>query len=151
LTRVSKSRRAPPCPGGARWQRRDPGPDGPDRLDELLDRFVERGYAAEGAEIEGGDPGGHEEPGHGHHAELNVREFEHRGHRVRIASHYDVTIDGEPWARPIQVLSNGSVISHDLPQYVVPSAVDLVRAVIDQSYEAPEEIQAVVRAAREKE
>jgi hypothetical protein len=128
----------------------DSRPDGADRLDELLDRFVEGGYVPEGAEIED-DDGGHQEPGHGHGAEPSVREFDHRGHHVRIVTHYDVTIDGEPWTRPMEVLADGSVVSHDLPQYVVPSAVDLLRSVIDQTYEAPEEIRAVVRAAQEEE
>jgi hypothetical protein len=126
----------------------DPRSDGPDRLDELLDRFVEGGYSPEGAEIHD-DTGGHE--GHGHGAEPSVREFEHRGHRVRIVTHYEVTIDGEAWTRPMQVHADGSVTSHDLPQYVLPSAVDLVRAVIDQGYEAPAEIRAAVRAAQREE
>jgi hypothetical protein len=56
----------------------DPRSDAYDRLDELLDRFVEGGYSPEGAEIDD-DGGGHERPGHGHGAEPSVREFEHRG------------------------------------------------------------------------
>lgn len=131
----------------------DPRPDDPDRLDELLSRFVESDYAPDGAEIEG-EPAAHggaaQGPGGEHGGGATVREFEHRGHAVRIATQYEVTIDGEPWTGPIQVLPNGSVVSHALPQYVVPSAVDLVRAVIDQTYEAPEEIRAVLRAAREE-
>jgi hypothetical protein len=46
------------------------------------------------------------------------------------------------------VLDDGNVVYHGLPQYLVPSAVDMVRAVIDSSYEAPEEIRAGVRAAQ---
>jgi len=124
----------------------------PDRLDELLGRFVDGGYSAEGAAVEGidlgdaGHGGHHEHGGHGGHGEPSVREVRYRGHEIRIATHYEVTIDGETWTGPIQVMPDGSVVSHHLPQYVVPSALDLVRAVIDQSYEAPEEIQAVFRA-----
>ena len=51
----------------------------------------------------------------------------------------------------MQVHPDGNVTSHDLPQYVLPSAVDLVPAVIDQGYEAPEEIRAAVRAAQQEE
>jgi hypothetical protein len=128
----------------------DPRPAGPDLLDELRDRFVEGDYAPDGAEIEDHHAGGEEDHDHGHHGGAeSVREFEHRGHQVRIVTHYEVTIDGEPWTRPVHVLPDGSVISHSLPQYVVPSAVDLVRAVIDQTYEAPEEIRAILAAARE--
>ena len=45
-----------------------------------------------------------------------------------------------PWDQHIEVLDDGNVVYHGLPQYLVPSAVDMVRAVIDSSYEAPEEI-----------
>jgi hypothetical protein len=122
------------------------GAKAPDRLDELLGRFVDGGYSAEGATVEGIDPGDAGHHGHGGHGEPSVREVQYRGHEIRIATHYEVTIDGEAWTGPIQVMLDGSVVSHHLPQYVVPSALDLVRAVIDQSYEAPEEIQAVFKA-----
>jgi hypothetical protein len=79
-----------------------------------------------------------------------VREFEHRRHAVRIVTHYEVTIDGEPWEQPMEVHNDGTVTYHGLPQYVVPSAVDLVRAVIDNSYEVPDEIRDTVRAAQEE-
>jgi hypothetical protein len=124
--------------------------EGSDRLDALLERFVGSGYAPEGAEIEQGDHGGHGSH-HGHGGEPSVREIDYRGHRIRVVTRYEVTIDGEPWERPLEVMPDGNVVSHDLPQYVVPSALDLIRAVVDQSYEAPEEIRAVVRAAKREE
>jgi hypothetical protein len=119
----------------------------PDVLEQLLRKFAESGYAAAGVDPEDEHPGGHH--GHGEHG--SVREFEHRGHTGRIVTHYQVTIDGEPWTGQFEVLPDGSVVCHDLPQYVVPSAVDLVRAIIDQGYEAPEEVQAVLDAARESD
>jgi hypothetical protein len=118
--------------------------DGSARLDELLRRFVDNGCAPTGAQIEG------DGPSHGHEAQVSVREFVYRGHRVRIATHYEVTIDGQPWRQTIHVQNDGNVMYHGLPQYVVPSAVDLIRGVIDHSYEAPKEIRAAVRAAREE-
>lgn len=132
-------------------------PDGPDRLDEIAERFAAAGYAPEGAELpaEGGDAahGGHDHDHvHGHdHGGASLREFEYRGHTVQITTRYEVTIDGEPWTQPIQVRPNGTVICHALPAYVVPSANDLVQAVIDQSFEAPEEIRAMVEEARREE
>lgn len=120
-----------------------------DRLEELIEQFTESGYAAAGAEVDDGDGGHHH--GHGHGPEPSVREFEYRGHTVRIVTHYEVSVDGEPWTRPMQVRPDGTVISHDLPQYVVPSATDLVRAVIDQGYEAPEEIRSMVEATKAEE
>jgi hypothetical protein len=136
------------------------GPDDRDRLDELAERFAAADYAPEGAEVH--DHGGHDEHGehghphggddHGHeHGGPTVREFEYRGHTVRIVTHYEVTIDGEPWTQSIQVRPDGTVVSHDLPAYLVPSAADLLRAVIDQSYEAPEEIREMVEETRREE
>lgn len=125
----------------------------PDHLDELRDRFVARSYAPYGIELGDHDGDGHDahDHGHPHEAGPSVREFEYRGHSVRIVTTYEVTIDGEPWTGPMQVLPDGNVVSHYLPQYLVPSAVDLVCAVIDQTYEAPEEVRAALDAARGEE
>lgn len=137
----------------------DPRAGGVERLDQLLHSFISGGYRAEGVEQADGEPGhdGHDDHdghgghgGHGDHGGSSVRVFEHRGHRVEIVTRYEVTIDGERWEQPMEVLEDGSVVYHGLPQYLVPSAVDMVRAVIDYSYEAPEEIRAAVRAAREE-
>jgi len=125
----------------------DPHPASVARLDELIRRFADGGYAPAGADIEDDRPGGH---GHAHGSEGSVRTFTHRGHAVSIVTRYDVVIDGEPWKQHIQVHNDGSVSYHGLPQYVVPSAVDLVRGVIDHSYEAPEAIRALIRAAQEE-
>jgi hypothetical protein len=132
-----------------------PEAEGTERLDELLGQFVDSDYAPAGAEISDGDGGHHGHGGgHGHHgggSEPSVREIEYRGHMIRVVTHYEVTIDGKPWERPLQVMPDGNVLSHDLPQYVVPSALDLVRAVIDQSYEAPAEVRAAIEAAQAEE
>lgn len=120
-----------------------------DRLDELLGRFVDSGYAPQGAELEGVDAGAVASGHHHGDGEAGVREVRYRGHEIKVATRYEVTIDGEPWPGSMQVMANGSVVSHDLPQYVVPSALDLVRAVIDQSYEAPEEIRSAIEAGHD--
>jgi hypothetical protein len=122
----------------------DPCPASVVGLDELIRRFAEGGCAPTGADIED-DP----HDGHAHATDGSVREFTHRGHAVSVVTRYDVTIDGERWDQQIQVQNDGNVTYHGLPQYVVPSAVDLVRGVIDHSYEAPEEIRSAIRAAQE--
>jgi hypothetical protein len=131
----------------------DPRPaGGVDQLDELIRTFVARGYPAGG--VAGGDDAGaeqHEGHGDGHgdgHGAPSVRTFEYRGHQVRIVTRYEVTIDGEPWDQPMHVRQDGNVAYHGLPQYLVPSAVELIRAVIDYGLEAPDEVRAAVRAAR---
>ncbi len=83
------------------------------------------------------DPSVH---GHGgHHGEggpaagglTSVRTAYHKGHEVRIETTYNVTIDGRKLDTGIEVLDNGTVHYHGLPQYAVPSAVDLVKRIID--------------------
>jgi hypothetical protein len=125
----------------------DPRPASVAGLDDLIRRFAGAGFAPSGADIEDDRPGG---DGHEHGREGSVREFTHRGHAVSVVTRYEVTIDGEPWEQQIHVQHDGSVSYHGLPQYVVPSAVDLVRGVIDHSYEAPEEIRAAIRSAQEE-
>src|SRR5262245_54576696 len=132
--------------------------DGAERLDRLIRSFASADYVADGLDVQDGhegrldhDHGGHGGPGgHGGHEGASVRAFEHRGHRVEIVTRYEVTVDGERWDQHIEVLDDGNVVYHGLPQYLVPSAVDMVRAVIDFSYEAPEDIRDGVRAAREQ-
>jgi hypothetical protein len=123
-----------------------------EELRALLQGFVASGYAPSGAEVEGDEPGanGHGH-GHGHGTDGSTRRFEYRGHEVEIVTHYAVTIDGEPWDGQLLVRNDGTVIYHGLPQYAVPSAVDLIRGVIDTGYEAPEEVRNAIRAAREEE
>lgn len=119
-------------------------------LDALIRDFAESGYAPEGAEVgdDSAPPHGttHEPAGEG-----SVRRFEYRGHAVEIVTRYEVMIDGDPWEGQIAVRLDGTVTYHGLPQYAVPSAVDLLRGVIDTAYEAPEEVRDAIRAAREEE
>jgi hypothetical protein len=69
--------------------------------------------------------------GGGHGASVTVRTATHRGHEIRIETTYRITIDGEEFAGPLEVLDNGAVHYHGLPQYAVPSAVELMKRVID--------------------
>lgn len=116
----------------------------PKGLDDLV-----RAFGANAVPVSG-VPASHDHGPHGHgHDAPSVRAFEYRGHQVRIVTRYEVTIDGEPWNPPLQVHQDGSVTYHGLPQYVSPSAVEVVEAVIDQSVDVPEEVRAAVRAVRE--
>jgi hypothetical protein len=77
------------------------------------------GEGLRGVEVQPHDHG----PGNG--TSTSVREFEHRGHRVRIETTYRITIDGAP------------LLGHVFPQYAPNSAVDVVKAVIDTLWEKP--------------
>jgi len=72
---------------------------------------------------------------HGEHSEhgvtRTVRTAVHRGKKIRIETTYRVTIDGEPLDGMLEVLDNGLVHYHGLPQYALPSALDMVRRVVD--------------------
>jgi hypothetical protein len=127
----------------------EPSPDPVPELDALIEDFAASGYAPGGAELDDDHPSPHGHD-HGHGTHGNVRRFEYRGHQVEIETHYAVTIDGEPWRGEMSVRLDGTVTYHGLPQYAVPSAVDLVRGVIDTAYEAPEDVRDAIRAAREE-
>lgn len=125
-------------------------------LDKLAADFAARGYEADGAELENDGPAatpghGHDQPAATHGHSEGVRRFTHRGHDVEIVTRYEVTIDCELWEQHVEVLDDGSVTYHGLPQYAVPSAVDLIRKLIDYQEDAPEDLRAAFRAAREEE
>jgi hypothetical protein len=126
-----------------------------EELDKLAADFAARGYEADGAELPGEEPAhghehGHEHPAPAHGHGDGVRRFTYRGHDVEIVTRYQVTIDGEPWDQHLEVLPDGSVTYHGLPQYAVPSAVDLLRTVIDYGFEVPEDLREAFRAAQEE-
>jgi hypothetical protein len=144
-----------PLGGRARIQPPHSLEDTMEDLDKLAADFAARGYEPDGAELEtDGPPAAH---GQGHHHPVpthqhggGVRRFAHRGHDVEIVTRYEVTIDGDPWDQHVEVLQDGSVTYHGLPQYALPSAVDLIRKVIDDEEDTPEDLRAAARAAREE-
>jgi len=122
-------------------------------LDKLVADFAARRYESDGAELESEQPtathtNAHDQAAATHGHGEGVRRFTHRGHEVEIVTRYGVTIDGEPWHQHVEVLDDGSVTYHGLPQYAIPSAVDLIRKVIDYEEDAPEDLRAAFRAAR---
>ncbi len=100
------------------------------RLEELLEPF-RRGVC----DLAGGvpaDPAGH------HGGSVSVRTAAHEGHAIRIESSYRVFIDGEEFPDPIHVSDDGRVHYHGLPQYSLPSAVELLKVIVERlSTEAP--------------
>jgi hypothetical protein len=67
-------------------------------------------------------------PKHGH----PVRVFKHAGHTVEIETIYHVTVDGKEVHVPLSVDNNGRMSCHAIPNYSTLSAIDMVKAVIDQ-------------------
>jgi hypothetical protein len=60
-----------------------------------------------------------------------VRTARYRGREIRIETTYRVTIDGEPLPGMLEVLDDGSVHYHGLPQYALPSAMQMLERVVD--------------------
>jgi hypothetical protein len=69
------------------------------------------------------------------HEHVSVRRFEHDGHSIEIHTQYRILIDGQEFPDPIHVAGDGSVSYHGLPQYSAPSAVDLVRLIVERLVE----------------
>ena len=70
-------------------------------------------------------------------ADSSVRRFIHDGHAIEIETHYRVTIDGVEFPDHIHGADNGTVHYLGLPQYSTPSAIDLVRRIVDRLSEPP--------------
>lgn len=71
--------------------------------------------------------GGNHEPG----VTRTVRTSTYRGRELRVETTYRVTIDGQPLAGHLEVLDDGMVHYHGLPQYAVASAVEMLQRVVD--------------------
>lgn len=60
-----------------------------------------------------------------------VRTTMHDGHRIVVTTRYEITVDGLPIGAHLGVDPNGQVHCHALPAYQFLSALDAVRALID--------------------
>ena len=72
----------------------------------------------------------HGSPGHDHGP--SVREDHHKGHHIVIKTTYEVTVDGKKFTAPLGVSNAGMVQYHGIPNVSFPSAVDLIKCIIDQ-------------------
>jgi hypothetical protein len=74
-----------------------------------------------------------EQPGHVHHGGPieTVRRDRYRDHEITIRTTYLIEVDGHPLGGHLSVGRSGDVQVHALPNYTFPSAVDMVRELID--------------------
>ncbi|MEV0177442.1 hypothetical protein AB0I00_40885 [Streptomyces sp. NPDC050803] len=68
---------------------------------------------------------------HHHGPARTVRTDLYEGHRIVVTTTYEVTVDGRPVPAHVGVDNNGQVHCHALPAYQFASALDTVRALID--------------------
>jgi hypothetical protein len=62
----------------------------------------------------------------------SVRTFTYKGHEISITTMYQIKIDRRVVHLPLLVSQDGHVQSHAIPNYSQASAVDIVKAIIDQ-------------------
>ncbi|GAB7188354.1 hypothetical protein ATKI12_8185 [Kitasatospora sp. Ki12] len=72
---------------------------------------------------------GHMDTGHPGRS-TSVRTAEYEGHRIRIVTTYDITVDDRPLPAGLDVDDDGVLTCHGLPAYQFFSAVDTVKALI---------------------
>lgn len=74
-------------------------------------------------------------PSHGHGAHMDrletVRKDEYRGHQIVIRTSYEIEVDGRPLMGHLGVTNDGRVHYHAIPNLSFPSAVAMVRKLID--------------------
>lgn len=68
---------------------------------------------------------------HGHGPIQTVRKDTYRGHQIVVRTTYEIDVDGELLTDHLSVRNNGTVHTHDLPNYSFGSALELVRQMID--------------------
>ncbi len=69
-------------------------------------------------------------PAHGG-AAGDVRTACYEGHEIVVRTHYEITVDGEPFDVHLSVGNNGRVHYHGLPTRDFTSVIDLVTTAID--------------------
>jgi hypothetical protein len=68
---------------------------------------------------------------HQHMASESVREADYKNHHITIRTTYAIDVDGVPVTGHIGVTNDGRVHYHAIPNAAFPSAVDLVKQLID--------------------
>ena len=99
-------------------------------LTELLQPLLSNADIAGGippSELDHGAPG----------ESRSVRSAEYAGRMIRVETTYRIYFDDQLFPDPIHVNDDGSVHYHGLPQYSVPSAVELCKLIVDHLSEGP--------------
>ncbi len=65
------------------------------------------------------------------HMAESVREADYKGHHIVIRTSYNITVDGVPITGHMGVTDDGRVHYHPVPNASFPSAIDMVKRIID--------------------
>jgi len=60
-----------------------------------------------------------------------VREADYRGHHIVVRTTYSIEVDGRPVEGHLGVTDDGTVHYHPVPNLAFPSALDMVKRLID--------------------
>jgi hypothetical protein len=66
-----------------------------------------------------------------HHGTTTVRELTYGTHTIRVVTSYDIEVDGHPVTGHVLVTNEGAVHYHAIPNQEFPSALDMVKRMID--------------------
>ena len=68
---------------------------------------------------------------HQHRVSDSVREADYQGHHIVVRTRYEIEVDGRAVTGHMGVTNDGHVHYHPVPNMSFPSAVDLVKQLID--------------------
>jgi hypothetical protein len=68
---------------------------------------------------------------HHHGSNTTVREMTYGAHTIRVVTSYDIEVDGHPVTGHLLVTNEGAVHYHAIPNQEFPSALDMVKRMID--------------------
>jgi hypothetical protein len=72
---------------------------------------------------------------HHHHEDggsiESLREDEYKGHQISIRTTYRIQVDGKTLWAPLGLDNGGQLHCHSLPNYQSPSAIEMVKRLID--------------------
>ena len=68
----------------------------------------------------------------------SVRETTYEGHRIRVVTTYEITIDDRPVSGHLLLDNDGSVHYHAIPNQQFPSMIDMVERIIDLAWDLDE-------------
>lgn len=71
--------------------------------------------------------------GHAHHGGpvKSIRKADYKGKKIEVHTTYEFFIDGEPTEVHAEVMNDGKVHCHNLPQYAFTSAIRMMKSIID--------------------
>jgi hypothetical protein len=65
----------------------------------------------------------------------SVRETTYKGHRIRVVTTYEISVDGKPVTGHLMISNEGTVHYHAIPNQEFVSMVDMVKRIVDLAWD----------------